>query len=545
MLKRGETYAEVFSSFQWEIPEFYNMGFDICDKWAHQRYRLALINVNEIGHEDQYTFWDLKNLSNKFANALKHYGIGQGDRIAILLPQCAEAAICHIAIYKIGAIAVPISTLFGVDAIKYRLFNCEAKGIITDEGNLSKILEIKENLPDLNVLILVRGEKSDGVLDFWGLIKKGSSDFKPVRTRANDPALIIYTSGTTGPPKGSVHAHRTLLAHIPSAEFSHNFFPKESDLFWTPADWAWIGGLLDTLLPSLYHGIPVVAFRPKKFDPEEIFYLIANYGIQNAFMPPTALKIMRQVKDPKSRHNHNMRSIACGGEVLGEELLNWGREVMGLTINEFYGLTEANVIVSNCAELMVVKPGSVGRPIPGHIVEVVDDSGVPVPAGVEGEIVVKRPDPIMFLEYWKEPIATEEKYLGEWCLTGDQGKKDEDGYFWFIGRKDDIIKSSGYRIGPGEIEDCIMKHPSVGMVAVVGSPDEVRTDVIKAFIVLKPGMTPNTGLEEEIRNFVKLRLAAHEYPREIEFVKDLPMTTTGKIIRKELRKMEIQRKLKH
>jgi acetyl-CoA synthetase len=240
-----------------------------------------------------------------------------------------------------------------------------------------------------------------------------------------------------------------------------------------------------------------------------------------------------------------MRTIACGGEVLGEELLNWGREIMGLTINEFYGQTEANVVISNCAALMEVKPGSVGRSIPGHIMEVVDDSGVPVPPGVEGEIVVNRNDPIMFIEYWKDPLATKEKVLGDWCVTGDQGKKDEDGYFWFIGRKDDIIKSSGYRIGPGEIEDCIIKHPLVSMVAVIGIPDEVRAEVVKAFIVLKSGVSPSPSLQREIRRFVKLRLAAHEYPREIEFVNCLPMTTTGKIMRKELKNMEIQKKLIH
>jgi len=544
MLRPGKTYDDVYNSFHWEIPGFYNIGVDICDKWAHQRYRLALIYEDEKGQEERYTFWDLKRLSNKFANGLQAYQIDQGERVGILLPQCPETAISHIAIYKIGAIAIPLFTLFGTDALEYRLSNSEAKGIITDDANLHKILEIWEKLPHLKVVIVTGGEKQEKVLDFWELIEKGSTEFKPVRSKADDPALIIYTSGTTGPPKGALHAHRALLGHLPGVEFPHNFFPKEDDLFWTPADWAWIGGLIDVLFPSWHHGIPVVAYRAKKFDPEEAFHLLAKHGIRNAFMPPTALKIMRQVKDPGSRYDYHMRTIGSGGETLGEELLDWGKEVMGLSINEFYGQTEVNLVVSNCAEIMEIRPGSMGKAVPGHIVEVVDEGGDIVPPGAVGGVAIKRPDPVMFLEYWKNQRATEEKYVGDWCLTGDLARKDEDGYLWFVGREDDVITSAGYRMGPAEIEDCVMKHPSVSMVAVVGRPDEVRTEVVKAFIVLKPEVVPGPDIEEEIKQFVKVRLAAHEYPREIEFVSELPMTATGKIMRKELKKLEIQRKSK-
>ena len=544
MLRPGKTYEEVYGSFRWEIPEFYNIGVDICDKWAHQRYRLALIYENEKGQEEHYTFWDLKRLSNKLASGLQAYKIDQGDRVGILLPQCPETAISHIAIYKVGAIAIPLFTLFGTDALEYRLSNSEAKGIITDGANLPKILEIWERLPHLKVVVVTGGERQEKVLDFWELIEKGSTEFEPVKSRADDPALIIYTSGTTGPPKGALHAHRALLGHLPGVEFPHNFFPREDDLFWTPADWAWIGGLIDVLFPSWHHGIPVVAYRAKKFDPEEAFHLLAKYGIRNAFMPPTALKIMRQVKDPSSHYDYHMRTIGSGGETLGEELLDWGKEVMGLSINEFYGQTEVNLVVSNCAEIMEIKPGSMGKAVPGHIVEVVDEEGNVVPQGVVGGVAIKRPDPVMFLEYWRNQEATEAKYVGDWCLTGDLAKKDEDGYLWFVGREDDVITSAGYRIGPAEIEDCLMKHPSVSMVAVIGSPDKVRTEVVKAFIVLKPEVVPGPGIEEEIKQFVKVRLAAHEYPREIEFVSELPMTATGKIMRKELKKLEIERKSK-
>jgi acetyl-CoA synthetase len=544
MLKPGDSYDEVYNGFNWEIPEFYNIGVDICDKWAHQRFRMALVYETEKGQVEKYTFWDLKNLSNQLANGLKTNGIETGDRVGILLPQCPETAICHIAAYKIGAVAIPLFTLFGTDALEYRLSNSEAKAIVTDDANLPKILQICDNLPQLKTVVVTGGEKHERVLNFGELIEQGSNEFAPVQTKADDPALIIYTSGTTGPPKGALHAHRTLLGHLPGVEFPHNFFPREDDFFWTPADWAWIGGLIDVLFPSWHHGIPVLAYRAKKFDPEEAFHLISKYGIRNAFMPPTALKLMRQVKDPKSRYNFSMRSIGSGGETLGEELLDWGKEVMGLTINEFYGQTEVNLVVGNCTECMQNMAGSMGKAVPGHIVEVVDASGELVSPGTVGEVAIKQPDPVMFLEFWKNPEATKDKYIGDWCLTGDLAKKDENGYFWFVGRKDDVITSAGYRIGPAEIEDCLLKHPAVGMAAVVGSPDEVRTEIVKAFIVPKSDVTKGPQLETEIKNFVKERLAAHEYPREIEFVKELPMTATGKIMRKELKKREIERKLK-
>jgi len=544
VLKSGKTYRDVYDTFKWEIPEFYNIGIDICDKWAHQRSRLALIYEDEKGQIKKYTFWDLMQLSNRLANGLKASGIGRGDRIGILLPQCPETALSHIAAYKVGAVAIPLFTLFGTDALEYRLSNSESKAVVTDAANLHKINEIQDNLPELKTILVTGDNKDENVQGFWALVEKGSSDFQPVITRADDPAMIIYTSGTTGPPKGALHAHRTLLGHLPGVEFPHNFFPKKNDLFWTPADWAWIGGLIDVLFPSWHHGIPVLAHRAKKFDPEAAFHLIAKHKIRNAFMPPTALKLMRQVKDPKSRHRYNMRSIGSGGETLGEELLDWGRDVMGLTINEFYGQTECNLIVGCCAEIMETRPGSMGKAIPGHVVGVVDGHGTPVKDGTVGEIAVQRPDPVMFLEYWRNPEASRKKFIGHWLLTGDLAKKDEEGYFWFNGRKDDVITSAGYRIGPAEIEDCLMKHPSVAMVAVVGSPDEVRTEIVKAFIVLKPDIKAGSEVGAGIKDFVKVRLAAHEYPREIEFVNELPMTATGKIMRKDLKKLEIERKSK-
>ena len=542
MLKRGSTYDDVYQSFHWNIPEFYNMGVDVCDKHAHQRYRLALIYENEAGQVEKYTFRQLKRLSNQFANTLQAFGFEAGDRLGILLPQSPETAISHIAAFKIGGVSIPLFTLFGPDALEYRLGNSEAKGVVTDEDNLEKILEIRDKLPHLKHIFITRGRKEKDVIDFREAVGKASDQFKPVNTRPDDPAMIIYTSGTTGPPKGAYHAHRMLLGHLPGVEFPHNFLPEEDDLFWTPADWAWIGGLFDVLLPSWHHGIPVLAYRARKFDPEHAFYMMAKHGVRNTFIPPTALKLMRQVKDPRDRHQCDLRSLASGGETLGEELLDWGRTNLGVTITEFYGQTEANLVVGNCSEVMEIRPGSMGRPMPGHVVEIVDDDGNPLPTGTPGNIGIRHPDPVMFLEYWKNPEATVAKYAGDWCLTGDVGKKDEDGYLWFVGREDDLITSSGYRIGPGEIEDCLIKHPAVAMAAVVGAPDEIRTEIIKAFIVLNPGASGDKVLEADIRNFVRTRLAAHEYPREIEFVTEIPLTATGKIIRKELRRLERERK---
>jgi acetyl-CoA synthetase len=544
MLKPRDSYEAVYNTFKWKIPKYYNMGVDVCDKHAHQRYRLALIYENEEGRIEKYTFWQLKRLTNQFANTLQAFGFGRGDRLGILLPQCPETGISHIAAYKIGGIAIPLFTLFGPEALEYRLANSQAKGIVTDDANLHKVLQIRNNLPHLERVFVVRGRKEEQVIDFWESIQKGSHDFKAAKTRADDPALLAYTSGTTGPPKGALHAHRMLLGHIPGVEFPHNFFPKEDDLFWTPADWAWLGGLTDVLLPSWYHGTPVVAYRAKKFDPEYAFHIMAKHGIRNSFIPPTALKLMRQVKDPGSRHSFQLRTVASGGETLGKELLDWGQSTLGVTINEFYGQTEFNLVVGNCAEIMEIRPGSMGKTIPGHVVEIVDDNGNVLPPGTTGNVGLRHPDPVMFLEYWKNPEATRDTFAGDWYLTGDMAQKDEDGYFWFVGREDDLITSSGYRIGPGEIEDCLIKHAAVAMVAVVGSPDEVRTEIVKAFIVLTPGIIADKALEDDIKNFVRDRLAAHEYPREIEFVEQLPMTATGKIIRRELRESEEKRKSK-
>jgi acetyl-CoA synthetase len=545
MLKPGRSYSSVYRTFHWHIPEQFNIGTAICDRHAAGRDRTALIYETESGDVQRYTFSQLMRLSNRLANMLTANGIAAQDRVGILLPQCPETAITHIAVYKCGGIAIPMFTLFGTDALAYRLSDSGAKFLVTDAANLNKVLAIKADLPHLEKILVVQGRDGMDTLDFWRALEKGADTFCPLNTRAEDPALIIYTSGTTGPPKGALHAHRTLFGHLPGVEFPHNFFPQKDDLFWTPADWAWIGGLIDVLLPSWYHGVPVLAHRARKFDPEYAFRLMEKHCIRNAFIPPTALKLMRQVDRPRERYRYRMRSIGSGGETLGEELLAWGQAVFNISINEFYGQTEANLVVGNCAALMTIRPGSMGRAIPGHRVDIVDGDGQLLPTDTVGHIAVMRPDPVMFLGYWNNPEATTAKFAGDWCLTGDMGRKDTDGYLWFVGRNDDLITSSGYRIGPGEIEDCLLQHPAVAMAAVIGKPDPVRTQIVKAFVVPSQGTQPDDSLIADIQRFVRRRLAAHEYPREVAFVDALPMTATGKIIRKNLRERERQEKGKN
>ena len=531
MLTRGASYEEIRGGFHWRIPDRYNIAVDVCDRHADAANRPALIVQDEAGAVRRYGFLDLKRLSNQLANALTALGVERGDRVGILLSQSVETALAHLATYKMGGIALPLFTLFGEDALEYRLKDAGARVLITNGANLHKVAAIRERLPDLQVVLAVDG--GEGALDFWPTVEKASDAFMPLDTAADDPALIIYTSGTTGNPKGALHAHRVLLGHLPGVEFPHDFFPQPGDLFWTPADWAWIGGLLDVLLPAWHHGVPVLAHRAGRFDPERAYALIAEHEVRNVFMPPTALRLMRQVR--REGNGCHLRSIGSGGETLGAELLDWGRETFGVTINEFYGQTECNLVVGNCAALMPPRPGSMGRPIPGHTVEIVDDEGTPLPVGETGNIAVLRPDPTMFLEYWRNPEATRAKFADGWLLTGDMGRKDDEGYLWFFGRDDDIITSAGYRIGPGEIEECPPTPPAVARAAAVGVPDPRRTEVVKAFVVLRAGHAPDDGLKRDIQEFVKARLAAHEYPRLVEFVDSLPMTATGKIKRRDLR----------
>lgn len=529
----SDAWGEHRAGFRWNVPHEFNMAASIC-RWADGSGRPALIFVDEEGGVERHSFDMLDQASNRFANALSAAGLRTGDRLAVLLSQCPEVAVAHLAGFKAGLITVPLFTLFGEDALEFRLADSAARAVITDMAGAAKIMALRDRLPALDLVYVTGAVMAPrGCLSLDEVLAAASDRFACRPTMADDPAIIIYTSGTTGNPKGALHAHRVLLGHLPGVELPHSFFPQPGDLMWTPADWAWIGGLFDVLLPALYHGVPVLAFRARKFDPDQAYGLMARHKVRNVFLPATALKMFRQAGPPPP--DLALRTVASGGETLGTELLDWSMRRLGIALHEFYGQTECNLVAGNCSALFPIRPGSLGRALPGHDVRIVDADGAELPRGETGIVGIRRPDPVMFLGYWRNPAASAAKFAGDMLLTGDMARQDEDGYFWFVGRSDDIITSGGYRIGPGEIEDCLLRHPAVAMAGVAGIPDALRTEIVKAWLVLRPGFAPSDTLVRELQEHVRARLAAHEFPRAIAFVDELPMTATGKIIRRELR----------
>jgi acetyl-CoA synthetase len=526
--------------FVWDLPENFNIGRAVSDDWAaREPDRICLQHFSPDGAHQSLSYGELAKRSNAFARGLASLGVKPGDRVALMLPQGFATAIAHVALYKMGAIAVPLALLFGVEALGHRLKASGAKVLVTTETGAAKVAPIRADLSDLAGLVVADADA--GAHTPFSALVEGFSD-APLKIVGGleDPAMMIFTSGTTGPPKGALHAHRVLIGHIPGVQMHHEFLPRPGDRLWTPADWAWAGGLLNVLLPGLLLGVPVVSSPAQKFDPELAFRILDEMDVRNAFIPPTALRIMKTVKDPRARFALKLRTVGSGGESLGRETYDWAKRELGLTINEFYGQTECNLVLASCQIKGVSKGGAIGKAVPGHEVAVIDAAGQPVPAGVSGQIAVKRPDPVMFLGYWHNDEATKAKFLGDWLLTGDQGTCDAEGYVTFFGRDDDVITSSGYRIGPSEIEDCLAGHPGVALAAAVGKPDPVRTEIVKAYVVAADGYEAGEALAAEIRDWVKTRLSAHEYPREIAFVDSLPLTTTGKVIRRELRERAVR-----
>ena len=541
MIPRGVPYEQAMRQFRWPKPERFNIGRAVCER--HPGHALAMIVENADGSVRHWTFGELLRASSRLANALKAKGVAPGDRVGVFLSQGAELTLCHLAGYRMGAVVLPLFTLFGEDALEFRLANAEAKALVTDMSQLPKVLAVRDRLPHLKTVVVIgAGAHGAQFLDWDRLLAAASDDFATVDTQAEDPALLIYTSGTTGQPKGALHAHRMMLGCIPAVEQMLSHWPQGNEVMWTPAEWAWIAGLYDALFPAWYYATPVLAHRFAKFDPERAFALLAKHKVGVSFIPPTALKMMRQVHKPQERWDYNLRALFTGGEAMGEELLAWGRESFGTTISEGYGQTEMNLMLLNSPDWFEVRPGSCGRACPGRKVAIVDHDGKVLPPSEEGQIAGWRDDPIVMLEYWRNPEATAKKFAGDWLLTGDLGRMDEDGYVFFKSRDDDVITSGGYRIGPGEIEECLMKHPAVAMVGVVGVPDKLRTEIVKAFVQLRPEIAATEALKADLAGFVKTRLAAHEYPREVEFVAELPLTTTGKIMRRELRRLDAERK---
>jgi acetyl-CoA synthetase len=501
------SYDELRASFRWQLPAVVNIGVEVSDRQPKAAPAMLVTDGREITRT--VSFGELTEASNRLANALAGKGVAAGDRVALILSQRPETVIAHVAIYKLGAIVVPLSAAFGSDALGVRLRGSEPRAIIAERASLERATELG----------------FDGILidvdhDLNTLLAAASPDFTAAATTPDTPALLVYTSGTTGSPKGALHGHRVLAGHLPGFELSHDFFPQPGDRIWTPADWAWIGGLYDVVMPGLAHGVPVVAFRTPRFDPEVAFDVIAQAGIRNVFMPATALRMMRRSDGVPV----TLRTIASGGETVGEETAAWCRERFGVRLNEFYGQTEANLLIGNCAA-WPERPGWMGRAYPGHELRLVD-----------GEIAVKvTDDPVVFLGYWRDDAATAAKVRDGWLHTGDLAEVDDEGNYRSIGRVDDLISSAGHRIGPGEIEECLIRHPSVSIAAVIGVPDAIRGELVKAFVVTNAGTAGTPELVTELQQLVRTRLAPYEVPRQIEFVDELPLTVTGKIRRAELR----------
>lgn len=536
---KSHSYDALYASFRWTIPSHFNIGVACADAPArHTPDAPAIIDVED-GKTRLCTFAQLARLSNQVANALSAHGISHGDRIAIMAPQSIETAATHLGIYKAGAIAVPMAVQFGSNAIAYRLRASGATIMFCENRVLARLAEIDLQTTNLKTIIVTDSGSSHiinmpiPVLGFEPLIVKAKDSFTAVHTSKDDPAMMLFTSGTSGNPKPALHAHRVLAGHLPGIQISQSMMPQNGDRLWTPSDWAWAGGLLNALLPALYFGIPVVAARTKKFEPDWAFDLITAHNIANIFMPATALRLLLSAPQTMPRH---VRSIGSAGEALGAQTVQQAQQRWSLNIDEFYGQTECNAVIGSSSRLGTARVGAMGKPTPGHTVVIVGDDGKPLPKGETGQIAVAQPDPVMFMRYVDDEPATAQKFQGEWLLTGDQARIDEDGFFHFVGRNDDIITSSGYRIGPTEIEDVLTSHAAVKLAAIVGQPDAMRTQIVTAYIVLKDGNTASDGLAAQLRQHVRDKLSAHQYPRDIHFVDTIPTTASGKIIRRHFRK---------
>ncbi len=566
-----DRHAALHHGFKWQVPDEFNIAQVCCTRWAKSRGRARAISCElESGQVEHLSYAQLQRQANRLSNALRRLGVQRGDRVAIVLPQRLETAVAHMAVYQLGAVAMPLSVLFGPEALAYRLQDSEAVLAIADEGAMASLRAVRGQAPALRHVLAVGAVGSAsglGEADWATALAAASERFSGVATRSEEPAVLIYTSGTTGPPKGALIAHRGLIGNLSGFVCSQNWFAhvaargderSRAPVFWSPADWAWTGGLMDALLPTLYFGCEILACRGR-FDPERALALMQRHRVTHSFLFPTALKaMMKAVPQPRQRYALHLRAVMSAGEAVGDAVFNWCRDELGVGLNEMFGQTELNYIVGNCGRSLDAQgraaagwpalPGSMGRAYPGHRVAVIDDAGAECPRGTPGDVALHsrdvhgQADPVVFLGYWKNAAATRAKFTGDpansWCRTGDTAVMDEQGYLWYQGRSDDVFKAAGYRIGPSEVENCLVKHPAVANAAVVPKPDAARGAVVKAYVVLAPGFVGDTDLIAALQQHVKGRLAPYEYPKEIEFIDALPMTTTGKVQRRLLRLQE-------
>lgn len=549
-------YERLHAEFRWKVPVDFNIAEVCCARWARDTPDAVAIHwEHENGERADFTFADLDRNANRLANALRRLGVKRGDRVAIVMPQRFETAVSHFALYRLGAIAMPLSMLFGPEALEYRLADSASRIALVDESGIANLRAARPACPALEHVIAVGAAQGQGDLDWTDALLRESDRLTPVKTTGDDAAVLIYTSGTTGPPKGALIPHRALIGNLPGFVASHNWFPQDDAVFWSPADWAWTGGLMDALLPSLYFGRPIVGYQGR-FAAETAYELMQRHRVTHTFLFPTALKaMMKAVPNPREAYTLKLRAIMSAGEAVGDAVYAYCRDRLGVVVNEMFGQTEMNYIVGNSSHRWTARPGSMGRPYPGHRVAVIDDDGNECPRGAPGDVALHRrdvhgdPDPIFFLGYWNNDKATAAKFTGDpsnsWCRTGDMAVMDADGYLWYHGRSDDVFKAAGYRIGPSEIENCLVKHPAVANAAVVPKPDAERGAVVKAYVVLAPGFSGDDALVTQLQQHVRGKLAPYEYPKEIEFIAALPMTTTGKLQRRVLRLQEEERARLH
>jgi acetyl-CoA synthetase len=511
----SRSYDEVVAEHEWRVPERYNIARDCCDK--HPPDKLAMIHEDFGGTVREVHWGELQERSNRFANVLRAHGVEKGDRVAMLLPATAETAAAFFGTWKCGAILLSMSVLYGDDGIRHRLNDSQPRVLVTNAANADRID------PALVEHVLI--------LD-TALLDSGDAGFTPEDTLADDPAQLYYTSGTTGLAKGIVHAHRYLLAH---EEFVYCHEVEEGEVFHGMGEWAWAAGIAPLLGPWRLGAVQLVYQREGGFDPAKQLDVLSRHGASNVFTTPTAMRSMMTITDAGTRYPQRFRRVCSAGEPLNPEAIRWFREQYGLTVLDYYGLTESYPLVANYP-WMEVREGSMGRPMPGWDVQILDEDSKPVAPGERGEICLRaRSNPHYPLGYWNNEEAALETFGGEWFHTKDAASTDEDGYFWYEGRADDVIIAAGYRIGPFEVESACLEHPAVREAAAVAAPDERRGNVVKAFIVLAEGQSPSDELATDIQHFVRDRLSAYAYPRLVEFVDDLPKTLTGKIRRIELR----------
>jgi len=536
-------YEETYRTARLDVPEYFNFALDVVDRWADDHTKLALVSVDTSGQTaEHHTFWDLKVLSNRFANLLKGLGVAKGDRVFIMLPRISQWYVAMLGLMKVGAVPMPATTLCTPRDIEYRITQADAIMAITDPENASKVEEVAGGCPSLKHLLMV-GEPRRGWLNYDEMIAEASQHLEEVeRTRSDDPLLIYFTSGTVGYPKMVLHTQASYgLAHVLTAEYWQDL--KATDLHWTLSDTGWAKAAFGKLFGQWTLGATVLQHDAKgRFDGPLTLKILERFGVTSFCAPPTAYRML-VLQDLKSYDLTSLRHCTGAGEPLNPEVMKEWEEGTGLSIYDGYGQTETVLLVANY-RCIPVRPGSMGKPVPGFTVAIIDEDGEELPPQEEGQIAVKvKPQrPVgMFREYWKDPEAMASSFQGDWYLTGDKGYRDEDGYFWFVGRSDDVIISAGYRIGPFEVESALIEHPAVAESAVVASPDPVRGDIVKAFVILKPDYVASDELALSLQNHVRQSTAPYKYPRAIEFVTELPKTISGKIRRVELREQEIQK----